>query len=208
MKNLRDNSYTRIFLLQTLLLAIGLCFWGCPKKAVPPIKEKKVEIKKPIKKSEPAPFPKKLEEPEPTEPVKPIVPVAQKPASPRRVPDIAFVVSQYGQVYFEFDKSQLQAEARQILQKNAEKIRHDLQQYPDLKLLIEGHCDERGTNAYNLSLGERRAFSVRNYLISLGISSNVLFMKSWGEEKPVDLGHDEEAWAKNRRAEFQVYKGY
>jgi peptidoglycan-associated lipoprotein len=208
MKNLHEHSYTKLSLLPTMLVVLGLCFLGCPKKAVPPIKEKKVEIKKPIKEPKPASLPKKIVKPQPTEPIETILPVTNEPAEPKRVPDVTFVVSQYEKVYFEFDKSRIQTEARQTLQKNAEKIRHDLQQYPDLKLLVEGHCDERGANEYNLSLGERRAFSVRDYLISLGISSNVLFTKSWGEEKPVDLGHDEDIWAKNRRAEFQVYTGY
>lgn len=208
MKDFREHSYTKLPLLPAMLAGLGLCFLGCPKNAVPPIKEKRVELKKPIKRFKPAILPQKIEEPKPTESSEPILPVTKKTAEPKRVPDVAFVVSQYEKVYFEFDKFQIQTEACQILQKNAEKIRHDLQQYPDLKLLVEGHCDERGANEYNLSLGERRAFSVRDYLISLGISSNVLFTKSWGEEKPADLRHDEDAWAKNRRAEFQVYTGY
>jgi peptidoglycan-associated lipoprotein len=68
--------------------------------------------------------------------------------------------------------------------------------------LIEGHCDERGTPEYNLALGERRAVAVRNYLVSLGIPKGVLSTVSFGEERPLDPGHSEEAWAKNRRAHF------
>lgn len=211
MRNLHKHSFVKPFLLPILLVSIGFCFWGCPKKAVQPIEEKKAEIKEPVKEPEPepepAPLPKKVEAPKPAEPVKPILPVVEEPVKPKPLPDITEIVSQYQKVHFEVDKSRLIDEARQVLQRNAEKIRHDLQQYPDLKLLVEGHCDERGTNEYNLSLGERRAFRVKDYLISLGVPSNILFTKSWGEEKPFDFGHDEDAWAKNRRADFQVYKG-
>jgi peptidoglycan-associated lipoprotein len=70
------------------------------------------------------------------------------------------------------------------------------------KLLIEGHCDERGTSEYNIALGERRATAVMNYLVSLGIPKGALSTVSFGKEKPLDPGHNEEAWAKNRRAHF------
>ena len=71
---------------------------------------------------------------------------------------------------------------------------------------IEGHCDERGTVEYNLGLGDRRAMSVKNYLIDLGISADRIETISYGKERPVDPGHNEDAWAKNRRAEFRVIK--
>jgi peptidoglycan-associated lipoprotein len=73
-------------------------------------------------------------------------------------------------------------------------------------LVVEGNCDERGSNEYNLSLGEQRAGAVRKYLIDLGIDGLRVQTKSFGEEKPADTGHNEAAWAKNRRAEFVVYK--
>ncbi len=73
---------------------------------------------------------------------------------------------------------------------------------PGAKLLIEGHCDERGTAEYNMALGERRATAVKNYLVSLGVPKAALSTVSFGKEKPLDPGHDEEAWAKNRRAHF------
>ena len=72
----------------------------------------------------------------------------------------------------------------------------------DANVVIEGHCDERGTNAYNLALGERRAESVKMFLVNLGLSDSRMTIISYGEEKPVDMGHNEEAWAKNRRATF------
>ncbi|MBP2683653.1 MAG: peptidoglycan-associated lipoprotein, partial [Deltaproteobacteria bacterium] len=73
---------------------------------------------------------------------------------------------------------------------------------PRAKLLIEGHCDERGTAEYNLALGERRAVAVMNYLVSLGVPKGNLSTISFGEERPLDPGHDEGAWARNRRAHF------
>ena len=103
-------------------------------------------------------------------------------------------------VYFEFDKYRLTDKAKATLEKNAEWLR----KHKDVKVQIEGHCDERGTIEYNLALGERRAMSVRNYLISLGVEESRLFTISYGEERPVALGHNEEAWAQNRRAEFKV----
>ena len=75
---------------------------------------------------------------------------------------------------------------------------------PQKEIVIEGHCDERGTEEYNIALGERRASSAKKYLINLGVKSGQLSTISYGEEKPADLGNDEEAWAKNRRDEFAV----
>jgi len=101
-------------------------------------------------------------------------------------------------VYFDFDSSALRADAMAILQANAEKIK----QAPGVPIQIEGHCDERGTQEYNVALGERRALAVRDYLIKLGISGDRLLTISYGEEMPADPGHNEAAWAKNRRCEF------
>ena len=79
-----------------------------------------------------------------------------------------------------------------------------LREHPNIKVQIEGHCDERGTIDYNLGLSERRAISVRSYLSSLGIEPARIFTISYGQEKPVELGHDEGAWAQNRRVEFKI----
>jgi len=77
---------------------------------------------------------------------------------------------------------------------------------PSVVLIVEGHCDERGTNEYNLSLGEYRAQAIRDQLIATGISPNRIQTSSFGEERPADFGHNEGAWAKNRRAEFAFYR--
>jgi len=103
-------------------------------------------------------------------------------------------------INFEFDKSVLLPEAQDILRSKAK----FLQDNPDIKTTIEGHCDERGTNDYNMALGDRRANSAKQFLIDLGIDAARLDTISYGEEKPVDAGHNEEAWAKNRRDHFII----
>lgn len=103
-------------------------------------------------------------------------------------------------VYFDFDKATLDYQAQELLKQKATWLRA----FPDANVVIEGHCDERGTNAYNLALGERRAESVKAFLVNLGVSGARLTTISYGEEKPVDMGNNEEAWAKNRRAAFAL----
>lgn len=109
-------------------------------------------------------------------------------------------VPQLDDIHFDFDKSDIRADSREILQKNADWLQNN----PDIKIQIEGHCDERGTAEYNLALGERRAMSTKKYLISLGISADRIYTISYGEELPLDPNHSEDAWSKNRRAHFLV----
>jgi peptidoglycan-associated lipoprotein len=103
-------------------------------------------------------------------------------------------------VYFDYDSAALTPASQEILKKKSVY----LDKYSDVLTTIEGHCDERGTNEYNLGLGERRAESARKFLIDLGIAESRFTTVSYGEEKPVDTGHNEEAWSKNRRAHFVV----
>jgi peptidoglycan-associated lipoprotein len=103
-------------------------------------------------------------------------------------------------IHFDFDKYSLKPKAREILADKA----FWLKKNRNVKVYIEGHCDERGTNEYNLALGERRANSAKTYLISFGISPDRLITISYGEEMPLDSGNKEEAWAKNRRAHFVI----
>jgi len=103
-------------------------------------------------------------------------------------------------VYFYYDSAALTPAAQEILKKQAA----ILEKYSDVSITIEGNCDERGTNEYNLALGERRAQSVKNFLSDLGLAASRLKTVSYGEEKPVDPGHNEAAWSKNRRAHFVV----
>ncbi|MFN8063900.1 MAG: peptidoglycan-associated lipoprotein Pal [Vicinamibacterales bacterium] len=102
--------------------------------------------------------------------------------------------------FFEYDSSDLSAEAQRVLTENAVVLK----QYPSWTVTIEGHCDERGTAEYNLALGERRAVAARTYLVSLGISADRLRTVSYGKEFPFDPGHDESAYTKNRRAHFVI----
>jgi peptidoglycan-associated lipoprotein len=103
-------------------------------------------------------------------------------------------------VHFELDSAALSDEARGILEKHA----LWLQGQRDVRVTIEGHCDERGTVEYNLALGEQRARAVREYLTSLGVAGARLKVVSYGKERPLDPGSDEAAWARNRRAHFNV----
>jgi peptidoglycan-associated lipoprotein len=103
-------------------------------------------------------------------------------------------------VFFEFDSASLTAEAQEILRAKAEWLRDN----PGVRVLIEGHCDERGTNEYNLALGDRRAFSSKAFLTDLGIDDARISIISYGEERPIAPGASEEAWAKNRRAHFVI----
>jgi peptidoglycan-associated lipoprotein len=101
-------------------------------------------------------------------------------------------------IYFDFDKYTLKTDAKSALGTNARTMREN----GDASVLIQGHCDERGTVEYNLALGEKRAKAARDYLVDLGISADRIRTISYGEERPANPGHDESAWSQNRRAEF------
>ena len=100
--------------------------------------------------------------------------------------------------YFDFNKADIRADAREALGKTADLLRR----YPQFKVTIEGHCDERGSTEYNLLLGDRRASAVKNYLVQLGISADRLNTTSFGKEKPFCMAHDEACWQTNRRGHF------
>ncbi len=101
-------------------------------------------------------------------------------------------------VYFDYDQSSISAHARAVINAHAEYLANN----PGVRVTLEGHCDERGTREYNLGLGERRAKAVQQLLTLSGVSNNQLEMVSYGEEKPVEYGHDDSAWSKNRRVEI------
>jgi peptidoglycan-associated lipoprotein len=101
-------------------------------------------------------------------------------------------------VYFDYDSSALRADAMATLRQNADIMKGK----PNHFFQVEGHCDERGTQEYNLALGERRALAVREHLINLGVSGDRIVTISYGEEAPAEYGNNEAAWAKNRRAAF------
>jgi len=179
-----------------LLAALSLAAFvagGCANKEV-------VKTEEPIAKTEPA----KVEPAKPE--VKAEQPKAQPPKvePPKQVEDqgakASAAVANFETIYFDFDKSDLRQDARDVLTKNADII---LKAKAGAKVQIEGHCDERGSAEYNLALGERRAKSALQYLITLGVPADRLSIISYGKEKPAVDGHDEAAWAKNRRAEFK-----
>lgn len=169
----------------SLVLITGLvAVTGCKKRPLE-------ETSQPSPPAAPAPAP----EPEPTPPPPPPAP---KPEPPSR-PSLATLNAQLRPIHFDFDKSAIRTDAAATLQANAALM----QRYPDLDVLIEGHCDERGTIEYNLALGDRRAATTRESLAAAGVSASRVQLLSYGEERPVNAGHNESAWAKNRRAEFR-----
>ncbi len=105
-------------------------------------------------------------------------------------------------IHFDFDSYQLKPEARQLLQHKAEYLKR----FPQIRLVIEGFCDDRGTEEYNLALGERRARAAYEFLVLLGISPDRMSIVSYGEEDPIDPANNEVAWAKNRRDQFRIIK--
>lgn len=110
------------------------------------------------------------------------------------------VVNVGDRVFFDLDKSDLKPEARRTLERQAAWLK----QYGNVAVTIEGHCDERGTEEYNRALGERRALAVREYLVRLGVQGSRVRTISYGFDRPVDPGHNESAWSKNRRGEFII----
>jgi peptidoglycan-associated lipoprotein len=152
---------------------------------------------------EPAPYDSSLAtvevEPEPVVvEAEPVVVVEEEPSP--TLAESAAAAGALKKTYFAFDKANLTPTAVEKLDKTAAWM----QQNPSAKIEIAGHCDERGTNEYNMALGERRANSAKKYLVSMGISSDRLMTISYGEERPVDPGHDEAAWARNRRNEYAI----
>jgi peptidoglycan-associated lipoprotein len=113
---------------------------------------------------------------------------------PERVPELS-------SVYFDYDRSDIRADARPTLKSNAQAI----QSHSEWRsITLEGHCDERGSEEYNLALGERRATAAKRYLVDLGVPATKLVTVSFGESTPAVQGHDESAWRWNRRVEFRV----
>ena len=106
------------------------------------------------------------------------------------------IVNVGDRVFFNYDSSELDTDAQELLQDQVAWLK----QYSDVSIIIEGHCDERGTREYNLALGEKRAQSVKNYLINLGISSDRVSTISYGKERPAVVGSNDGAWAQNRRS--------
>ncbi len=114
-----------------------------------------------------------------------------------------FRVSVGDRVFFGYDRFDLTPEARSVLERQAAWLR----QYPNVRILLAGNCDERGTREYNLALGARRAAAARDYLVSLGVTSNRVETASYGKERPLDPRANEEAWSVNRNSHTQIVAG-
>ena len=159
----------------------------------------------------------KKPEPQPPMAPPPVAPEPPPPAPPPARQEVAPQVDEYarlkamsveeieksgllGEIYFEFDRSDIRDADRATLQKNADALK----KFDFLRVTVEGHCDERGTVEYNLALGEQRARTAREYLVSLGVDPSRLRVVSYGKERLLDLGTDEAAHARNRRAHFNV----
>jgi peptidoglycan-associated lipoprotein len=192
-KDMRNKS-----LIACSLIVLGMVLFlaGCPKKALEPVA---TEVSQPQQ-----PTPPGVEPGEPTMQMEPSVTGQGGGAATGKAGlEEARAVFEEGDVYFEYDSFDLSAQAKKVL---AEKAAF-LNAHPGIKIRIEGHCDERGTQEYNLALGERRAKAAQEYLVFLGIGAQRLSTISYGEEKPVDPGNSEASWAKNRRAHFVILEG-
>jgi peptidoglycan-associated lipoprotein len=169
-----------------------------------------VSCKKKVEEAPPPPPPEPVEEPVVEE--QPVVeevmeePVVEEPVLTeeeiflQKTLDEMNAEAPLQMIHFDYDKYFIRDDAKPVLEANAEW----LQKFDAITLLIEGHCDERGTEEYNLALGEKRAKSTLDYLESLGISVDRIKIISHGKSKPIDLEHNEDAWQKNRRAQFKI----
>jgi peptidoglycan-associated lipoprotein len=177
----RRKMQKKMWLMIALLLVIpGLLFMvGCQKKAV-------TQAKAPAAAPAPAPAPAPAKAPA----------KAPTPAAPADTSGMIMAED----IYFGFDKSFLTPAAQDNLMRKAAWLRAN----PAVTVTIEGHCDERGTNEYNLALGDRRADSAKAFLVDLGIAASRLTTISYGEERPVCMQQNEECWSKNRRDHFVV----
>ncbi len=182
---------SRWYLAILVLLAFTLVVGGCAKKkttSTPPGAQ--VQVKDESKWTPPPPPVKK-----------PVVDEAALAAeTERRARTEAMEELKSVTIHFDFDSYELSQEARSVLALKANIMRR----YDDLNVVIEGHCDERGTEEYNLALGERRARAAYEHLVILGVAPERMSLVSFGEERPVNTAHNETAWAENRRDEFIV----
>lgn len=153
----------------------------------------------------PAPAPMAVETPPPAPPSQPSTgyPPSAVESQPLPGSERDFVINVGELVYFDYDRSDLRPTATSVLDAQAEW----LNRYPEVQVRIEGNCDERGTEAYNLALGARRAAAVRDYLVAHGVYVSRITTISYGKARPIDPGHDEAAWQRNRNAHTAIVSG-
>lgn len=188
-----------------VVFVLALIATGCAKKEV-------VRSNEEAGKTAEAPAPAAKPETIVSEPIRPEAPKPQETALPPTAAGTQTAMaeaaagvaateektSQFDDIHFDYDKSFIREDAKPALAKVADSLKKNAA----AKVQIEGHCDERGTAEYNMALGARRAESARKYLLSLGVKGAALSTVSYGKEKPLDPGHTEDAWAKNRRGHF------
>lgn len=181
MINIKTKAKNFIRFGGILLLVISM---GCSgtKKELPPLD---------LGESQPQPIENTTPEPVETQP--------QSLPKPQEKPTVPLSLNT---VYFDYDQSELRGDTYRALEDNLVVLKA----YPEVNILLEGHCDERGTVEYNLALGDRRANAVRSFLLSRGIIGNRIQTVSYGKERPLDTGQTEAAYAKNRRVEFVIRK--
>jgi len=183
---------TRKWIAWIVMPVVVVVLWGCPKKK-PATPEPELEVV--------------------STPVEPVTEVAPPEPEPMQdevepgLPDDIVELNDYvtrqgliGDVFFAFDQADLSEQARQRLAGNADFMR----EHPEYRFTVEGHCDERGTNEYNLALGSRRANAATDYIVSLGIPGDSMQTISYGEERPVCTESTETCWQRNRRAHFVI----
>lgn len=122
------------------------------------------------------------------------------PVPPTEEEAVDQLAENFSRVHFGLDSSSLDTQSKRLLEENA----RILQKYPDIRVEVQGHADERGTTEYNLALGMRRAEAVRSHLLQLGVAPSRVITISYGEERPLEHGSGESVWSLNRRAEFRV----
>ena len=186
---MRTNRWCALSLAVALAVVAG----GCAKKAKPSTTPDTSSQPAPVESAAPADTAPPAAEPFPTQPVD-SAPVVEPTIDDLNRSGVLKTV------YFGYDSNELDATATTTLQGNASWLKG----HARYTVEITGHCDERGSIGYNVALGDRRATAVKSYLVSLGADGSKLTTVSYGEERPVDPGHDESAWSKNRRAEFTI----
>jgi peptidoglycan-associated lipoprotein len=183
------------FLHVLVLLMITTLAWACVRRTPPVTPAPATPPPAATSPTTPPPAPP----PAPRAERPPVPPAAEDDFASRSLEDLNRELP-LAAAFFGYDSAQIDEAARVVLDANAAVLR----QYPTLIVTIEGHCDERGTPEYNLSLGERRALAARDYLVGLGLAATRLRTVSYGKEFPFDGGHTEDAWSSNRRAHFVI----
>ncbi len=171
---------------------------GCANKDIVK-KDEPIVAVKPVASLPATPAVQKTDETKNTAPAVQVVPASTADQSAKQT----VIEAAFDKIYFDFDSSDLSKSARDTLSRSAEVL---MQNKKNVKLRIEGNCDERGSAEYNLALGELRAKSAAKYLTALGVQPERLEVISYGKEKPAVQGSDEAAWSKNRRDEFVIQR--